>query len=260
MTKKSKQPTCFVISSMGEPGSPVRQQADMVLNSIIKEALPDFDVKRADELGPVDLITKEIIDAIFSYDLAIADLTFHNPNVFYELGLRHMKELPAIHIASEGTKRVFDTQEVRTIYYNIQDWHSHVSTREEIKVAAAQRMESDYKVSNPVTQARAQLELAESKDPKDVLIANLVSGLERMERRLNAIENQAERRGYLNALERLTDTGGIAGTHPVSKPTIFSLGDYFGRDVYLPDKGSAMPAVDSDDPLSPGEKKTDTGD
>ena len=67
------------------------------------------------------MISDNIIEAITTHELAIADLTFHNPNVFYELGLRHMSEKPVIYICADGTKLPFDTAGVSTIFFNVAD-------------------------------------------------------------------------------------------------------------------------------------------
>jgi hypothetical protein len=166
-------------------------------------------VKRADELGSVDMISKEVINAIFTYDVAIADLTFLNPNVFYEIGLRHMVELPLIHIASSGTQLPFDNAGVNTIWFDVDVWKSHEHTRERIAAAVKERLKPGYKVSNPVTQARAELKLAESSDTQEQLMAQIISRLEHLEQ---ARRSDAQRLRRQNAV-----LGGAV-------PNIFSAG------------------------------------
>jgi hypothetical protein len=99
---------CFVISPIGDAGSGVRKHADMTLNAIIRQALNEngltFDVKRADESVEIGMITDHLITAILESDLIVADLSFLNQNVFYELGIAHSEEKPVIHIALDGTK------------------------------------------------------------------------------------------------------------------------------------------------------------
>jgi len=50
-------------------------------------------------------------------DLVIADLTYHNPNVFYELAVRHLNKKPVIHLIKKGEKIPFDINDRRTIFY-----------------------------------------------------------------------------------------------------------------------------------------------
>ena len=62
-------------------------------NNLIKEAIlkayPDLEVTRADEVSAPGTISTDIITRIMHSDIVIADITYPNPNVFYELGLRH---------------------------------------------------------------------------------------------------------------------------------------------------------------------------
>ncbi|MGC2658220.1 MAG: hypothetical protein WA324_09725, partial [Bryobacteraceae bacterium] len=58
-----------------------------VLRSIITPAAKDFKVKTANRQGS-DVIQSTIINDLIEADLVIADLTEHNPNVMFELGVR----------------------------------------------------------------------------------------------------------------------------------------------------------------------------
>jgi len=83
--------TCFVISPIGAPDSLERKHADLVLSALIEPALVDLglDVIRADHISKPGMITGQVMEYIASADLVIADLSFANPNVYYELALRH---------------------------------------------------------------------------------------------------------------------------------------------------------------------------
>ncbi len=178
--KKVKR-RCFVISPIGEEGSIERLHADMVLGYIIKPALPEYEVTRADAFGAPEIITTKIIEAITTYDLSVADLTFHNPNVFYELGLRHMSEKPVIHIAGEGTRLPFDNAGVSTIFFQVSDINSHTRARNKITESARLVEAESYKVSNPVTQARGSIRLAKSGDANEVILAGLTDRIASLE-------------------------------------------------------------------------------
>ena len=62
------------------------------------------------------LITKAIIEQIITADLVIADLTGNNPNVFYELAIRHSYRKPTIQIVKGEIDIPFDVANMR---YNI---------------------------------------------------------------------------------------------------------------------------------------------
>ncbi|MEO0618104.1 MAG: hypothetical protein AAFZ01_02365 [Pseudomonadota bacterium] len=151
----SELKTCFVICAIGLPGSSERKHADIVLNYLIKPTVEQagYRVKRADEATSAGMITVDTINDIFDSDLVIADLTFHNPNVFYELGLRHSTKRPTIHIASHDTSLPFDNADHRAVFYEIADWNSHNACR----ASLTQHVEAIGTgfVTNPVSVAQA---------------------------------------------------------------------------------------------------------
>ena len=109
--------TCFYISPIGEDGSEHREHADLFLGSIVEPALEEFKLKvfRADKIGKAGMITAQIIKFILKSKLVIADLSYHNPNVFYELCLRHACRLPTVQIIRKSDKIPFDLDQFRTI-------------------------------------------------------------------------------------------------------------------------------------------------
>ena len=51
----------------------------------------------------------------------MADLSFSNPNAFYELGVRHVFRLPTIQLIRKGDKIPFDVSQGRTITIDTSD-------------------------------------------------------------------------------------------------------------------------------------------
>src|SRR5437870_8180471 len=111
--------TCFVISPIGERGSVDRRRADGVLNEIIRAALESrgYKVERADHDKTPGIVTERIINKILDADLVVADLTGLNPNVMYELAVRHAAGKPVIQILEEGQALPFDIRSQNTIYF-----------------------------------------------------------------------------------------------------------------------------------------------
>src|SRR5262245_44302740 len=112
---------CFVISTIGQPESDIRENADAVLDYIIEPALKDLGIEaiRADRLAEPGLITDQMIAAILNYDLCIADLTGHNPNVFYELAIAQAAERPVVLMKLAGQAIPFDIKDYRLIEYDL---------------------------------------------------------------------------------------------------------------------------------------------
>lgn len=115
--------TCFVISPIGNAGSEIRKNADQLLEHIIKPACEDhnIDVTRSDLIFDNSRIDQKIIEQLDNADLVIADLTKHNPNVFYELGYRYATGKPIIHMIEINDNIPFDVATIRTISYDLHD-------------------------------------------------------------------------------------------------------------------------------------------
>ena len=122
---QSEQKKCFVIAPIGDKDSPTRKRSDAVLEHVFKKALsPEYCVKRADEISEPGMITSQILQAIQDYDLVLADLTEHNPNVFYELAVRHAIDKPIIHVIDTHFGIPFDVAGFRTIKFDFTDLNS----------------------------------------------------------------------------------------------------------------------------------------
>jgi hypothetical protein len=108
---------CFYITPIGAENSDERQHADFMMSFIIEPALNEFKLKvvRADQMGKPGMIGKQVIEHILKSRLVIADLSFHNPNVFYELCLRHTTRLPTVQLIRAVDKIPFDLNQYRTI-------------------------------------------------------------------------------------------------------------------------------------------------
>lgn len=120
--------TAFVIMPFGEKGESPRPFGFFteLLNSLITPAanVAGFAVETARKQGS-DVIQSTIINQLLKADLVIADLTDHNPNVLFELGIRIAKELPVALIKAEGTGPIFDVDNMmRVSPYSQNLWRS----------------------------------------------------------------------------------------------------------------------------------------
>lgn len=176
---------CFLITPLGSPVSEERQHADMVLGVAIKPALEsrNYSVHRADQSSDPSMINDYVFQIIGDAELCICDLTFLNPNVFYELGVRHAIELPVIHIAQDGTKIPFDNAGHRVSFFDRHDIHSLGRLVKALQDQIDYIEGADFKVSNPLTQARGRTRLNESSDTADQLLADLTRRLAALEAR-----------------------------------------------------------------------------
>jgi tetratricopeptide (TPR) repeat protein len=71
-----------------------------------------YKVVRADDIQRSGLITREVISALARADLVVADLTDLNPNVFYELGVRHA-------LRGHGTIMLLDESRTQDVPFDL---------------------------------------------------------------------------------------------------------------------------------------------
>jgi hypothetical protein len=112
---------CFVISPIGQPGSPVREHADDVFECVIAPALKEaqIDGRRADHVEDVGRITTQMYNDILSSDFCISVLHNFNPNVFYELAVAHCAGIPVILLSEKGIDPPFDLKDERVFHYDL---------------------------------------------------------------------------------------------------------------------------------------------
>lgn len=111
---------CFIITPIGDEESSTFRKARGVIESVIKPLLNEYgfdDVRPAYEINMSGTINTQIINGIIESDLVIANLTGNNPNVMYELCLRHVVAKPIIQICEKGTTLPFDIKDNRTIFF-----------------------------------------------------------------------------------------------------------------------------------------------
>jgi hypothetical protein len=167
---------CFVISPIGEENTDVRRRSDQLLRHIITPAVRPlgYAVTRADDDPKPGIITTQIIQQLNDADLVIADLTDHNPNVFYELGVRHALQKPTIHLLQDGQKLPFDVGQYRTIFYRLDDFDHGDRCRSEIK-AQLQEIEKDPSlIDTPFSTAIEIQSLRRSENPLMMSTADIL--------------------------------------------------------------------------------------
>lgn len=116
---KRKKKECLVISVIGKKGTPERQHADLILDDVISPALTPlaYEVYRIDKIRLGTRIDEKLVTKLMEADLVVADVTYANPNVYWELGARRAWNLPVVQMARDGTSLPFDIGSVETLYY-----------------------------------------------------------------------------------------------------------------------------------------------
>lgn len=143
--------TCFIITPIGSKDTPIRRKIDGIIKEVIEPVLNEFNYKLI--VSHADLnsgsIKKKIIRDVYFSDLVIANLTEQNPNVMYELALRHASAKPVIHITEDIQNLPFDINDHRTIEYT-NDIMGASSLKDDLRKMIAEIMSTDESISNPI--------------------------------------------------------------------------------------------------------------
>lgn len=148
---------CFVISPIGSDDSEERKHADLILGSLIEPALEDLGLKaiRADKISKPGLITGQVLDHLTRAKIVIADLSFGNPNVYYELALRQALRKPLVQITRASDKLPFDVGQFRTVVIDMTDVYTLVPAlelhRQEISRQCRAALEDGESAESPIS-------------------------------------------------------------------------------------------------------------
>lgn len=146
---------CFVITPIGTVGTPQRKHADMML-SLIERALEPLklEVVRADKITSPGMISKQIVEYVHKSRLVVADLSFGNQNVYYELAVRHLMGLPTVHTIRKRDSLPFDVQNFRTVMIDDEDMYDLIAKldtyRADIANHAREALDAGESTDNPI--------------------------------------------------------------------------------------------------------------
>ena len=171
---------CFVIAPLGDPGTPTRKRSDQILKHIIAPASRECgfgEPLRADGIAEAGIITTQVIQHLIDDAVVIADLTDHNPNVFYELAVRHAFRKPVIQLIQFDQKIPFDVAGLRTVKFDHTDLDSAAAAMAElIQHLNAIKNQKPSDVESPVTVA-VDRETLRSGSVKDREMAKVLDNL-----------------------------------------------------------------------------------
>ena len=168
---------CFIVTAIGESGTPTRERADNVYRYLIAPVCEELGYRpvRVDHVNAVDNINETVINYLKTAPMVIADMTEHNPNAFYELGFRQARELPLVPIIKVGERLPFDVITTRTVFYD-----TDVAKIEESKENLKAKIQSFENFEMPESRAERSLTLDDLND-------NLTKKLNKI---LNLLEKQ----------------------------------------------------------------------
>jgi O-acetyl-ADP-ribose deacetylase (regulator of RNase III) len=129
--------TCFVIMPFGKKedieGTII--DFDKVYEDLIEPVITEMNMKcvRCDQVAAAGWIHKDMIRYIHDSEACVVDLTTCNPNVFYELGIRHaLRRQVTVLLRQKNVRLPFNIQGLRTIEYGL-DFRGITNAKAEIR-------------------------------------------------------------------------------------------------------------------------------
>ena len=116
---------------------------DAIYNTGIKPAIEDVGLRaeRGDQEQSGGIIHLPMFARILLSDFMVADLTLGNPNVFYELGIRHLaKPFTTVPIFATTSALPFDVASVRSIGYDLKEGVMEAESAAKLRRNVAERL------------------------------------------------------------------------------------------------------------------------
>jgi hypothetical protein len=121
---QTPKPFCFVVMPYGtkpfNDGSGKTFDFEKVYRVVIERAVREAGLEpiRADQEKSSAIIHEDMFKSLRDNPIVLADLSLENPNVFYELGIRHvMSSKGTVLMCREGSMLPFDVRLSRVIFY-----------------------------------------------------------------------------------------------------------------------------------------------
>jgi hypothetical protein len=229
----AKKKICFVIAPIGEEESEVRKRSDQILKHVIEPSASEcgYEAIRADKIEKPGVITSQVIQHVVEDQLVIADLTGHNPNVFYELAIRHALRKPFIQMIQKGEKIPFDVVGTRTIYIDHHNLDSVGEARDGI-ISQIKALEQDAsQIETPISISLDLQILRKSDDPEHRSLADIMSTLtelpsrieERLSERIEPVRRGKFRRFHPMMIEEMMHMFSMKSNDPIGVLIIASF-------------------------------------
>jgi hypothetical protein len=180
---------CFFIAPIGEKGSDVRKRSDGVRDFVVGPAaeVHGLQTRRADDVGEPGQITSQAVEHCLKAKAAVADLTGGNPNVYYELSIRHGAQLPVVLIAEQGTVLPFDLGQSRAIFFDHTDLSDAGRARAELETQI--RASLIGTPDNPIANGMRLAQL-DSGSTEERTLARMVARIERLAGTVDKLSEQ----------------------------------------------------------------------
>lgn len=187
MPKKEYAKKCFYITPIGDKASPQFSKLEGLKENVLIPVLDGlgYGLEVAHTIDSPGSINDQIFERIVNSELVIVNLTGLNPNVMYELAVRHSYGKPCVMICESDTKLPFDLLAERTIFFE-----DTIKGSGELKVDLESKIKSalDGGNDNPVTRAVTKAAILEGNSSENEPLKLILSELNLLGKRLDNLE------------------------------------------------------------------------
>ncbi len=195
--EKTPQKKCFIITPIGDENSETRRKAEGLIVAIIKPVLISlgYDPIIPHKMTLPGSITDQVIECILNADMVIANLSGLNPNVMYELAVRHAARKPVVCVVEETTNLPFDIKQDRVIIYNDEFYRVESMKRDLSQMIESAANLKTENIDNPIYRAQSnsiiEKQLNKTSNTNDVDINRVI--LNRLSRIEDLIYNNSRK-------------------------------------------------------------------
>ncbi|MEK4666539.1 hypothetical protein [Niallia sp. FSL R7-0271] len=196
----------FIITPIGGAKDDVRREAEGVIDAAIIPTLEQMgflseNISVAHRISESGSINKQIITRILNDDLAIVNLSRLNPNVMYELAVRHAARKPVVQICLEGTNLPFDIIDERTIFYT-NDMKGTLELQDGL-IRYVEEALKDEAPDNPIYRASELDQVIKNSSNSNINVDEyILERLDKIERSVNLINKVDNNRINKNDVEQ----------------------------------------------------------
>lgn len=148
------KPKCFIATPIGGHQSDIRENMHMIIEMCFRPVLWEmgYDCISPEEMAEPGHITDQVIRLLASVEMVIANLTEPaNPNVMYELAVRHAARKPVVIVKPIDSAIPFDIADHRVVSYESGP-KRFITLRDELKKALVIAA-NETDINNPIYRA-----------------------------------------------------------------------------------------------------------
>ena len=192
---RENKPTCLVIMPFSDPDgySPghFRKIYEQILSPAIVAA--GYTPHRIDENAESTMIHGKLLDQLVNAPMVLCDLSSKNPNVLYELGIRHAFDKPVVLVQEKGQDRIFDIAGLTTTEYRKERLYDEVIADQQTIAEAIRQTTSaeKYSIMSLIQLTPATInkdKQISGEDRTKILLTDIYQKLSRIEERSSSIQ------------------------------------------------------------------------